>query len=697
MGGRGDFGDNGSFSRSLVPEIQANPDRADNSLNLFERLADQDSTVSDSADRSPGVATHAVRPVVDVDGRLYLRQSGVRLASQRAFDLVLVIVSLVVVVPVFLVIAALIKLDSPGPVFFKQERVGLRRKPFLMWKFRKMYEDLKSPGPMVTVRHDRRLTRVGAMLERTKLDELPQLINVLNGTMSIVGPRPEVPKFVEYFPEGWDLVLSVKPGIFGASQNYFRNESELYPPTNVEQFYLDNILPQMLELDTRYARNPGLIKDIWLLLHGVLASVFGAITSRTVVMRRSQVASFLVLAVMGVGSMIAALQATGQTMSSPEARRAVLLAAVVNPIVIVLLRIPKAVATSMTFTDLRRLLWSAVTSTALIAFGMWGFHDIHQLGLTLVLDMAFFLSFLFVYKLTVYSIYLTFFIQDSRVFARRTILASMVFGPISVLLVVSAHHGPAAWFGLDRGKHITTLVLALLVRPLVALHFRPEPFHLGNSSRLRVEVGRLVLATIAGSSTILLGIILVSRQTPAFIDLLLDGGMFMSLFTLFALRESVLFAPRNMAGLIAATETHDRSRMIVVGSGIELPAYIASLDGIPEHDFVIVGVVTPETSRRLSTVGGHRVLGGISDLPAILETIKVDQIVVLESSLDQAYLASVEAAAQQYDCDYFPIRLFPGNASPEANPDLEKAMNPNSGPFTAAAALREILSVEPER
>jgi lipopolysaccharide/colanic/teichoic acid biosynthesis glycosyltransferase len=689
VGGRDDSRDNGSSSRSMVSENRTTSNVAERTSDPADLIAGETPDISLS---NRAEATLEFRPMVEVDGRFYLKQSRIRLAAQRAFDLVLLIVSLILVVPIFLAIAVMIKVDSTGPVFFQQERVGMNRKRFMMWKFRKMRDDLVSPGPMVTVRHDRRLTSVGAMLERTKLDELPQLINVLNGTMSVVGPRPEVPRFIEHFPEDWDVVLSVRPGIFGASQNFFRNESELYPPTNVEEFYLENILPEMLELDKRYAQNPGLIKDIGLLLQGVFASVFGAITRRTVVMRRSQVASFFALALIGVGSMIAALQATGQTMSSLEVRRAILLAAIANPLVIVLLRIPKAVATSMTFTDLRRLLWAAVASTALIAFGMWGFHDLHQLGLTLVLDMAFFLSSLFVYKLTVYSIYLTFFVQDSRVFARRTIFASMVFGPLSVLLVVSLHHGPEAWFGVEAGKHITTLVLALLVRPLVALHFRSEPFHPGNTTRLRAEVGRLVLATIAGSSTILLGIILVSRQTPAFIDLLLDGAVFLLLFTLFALRESVLFAPQD-AGDVPAATAHTRSKMIVIGSGIELLAYIASLDGIPEHDFIITGVVTPETSRRLSTVGGHRVLGDTSDLTAILETSEVDQVVVLESSLDRIRLASVEAVTRAYNCEYFPIRLFPGDGSNDVA--LESTANPDSGPFRAAAALREILSAEP--
>ncbi|MGQ0849017.1 MAG: sugar transferase [Actinomycetota bacterium] len=638
-------------------------------------------------------AQAASGPVIEIDGRSYLVQSPIRLISQRLFDLVMASLSLVVCIPLFLVLAIVIKLDSPGPIFYKQVRMGVHRSRFQMWKFRKMYEGLKTPGPMVTVRHDRRMTRVGLILERTKLDELPQLINVINGTMSIVGPRPEVPQFMMYYPDGWDNVLSVKPGIFGASQNYFRNESELYPATNVEEFYVENILPKMIELDTEYARHPGLLKDIWLLTQGVLTSLFGAVTSQTVVMRRSQVANFVGISLLAVGAMLAALVATGHNLSSPEARRALWLAAVTKPLVMLVLRIPKAVATSMTFSDLRRLLNGAVSSTAVIAFGMWAYRDLHRLGLTLVIDATLFLTGLFVYKLTVYNVYLTFFVQDSRAFTRRMVLASMVLAPFSVVLAVSFHYGPAAWIGPDRDRHLTMLVASLLVRPLVALHFRPEPLHRKNSSRFLAELKRVVLAIATGSSTLLIAIGLVSTQ-PAWIDLAVDAVIFLVLITLFALRESVPFAQRNDS--LDKQRLHDRSRIIVVGSGIELLAYVSSLDGIPEHDFFIEGVVTPDPGRRLSTVGGHPVLGDLGDLPGILDTTAVDQIVVLTSSIDPPRLAEVQRAADESNCIFFPVRLFPGERSADATRTRRRRANQSSGLLRAAGQISEIVSVEPK-
>jgi lipopolysaccharide/colanic/teichoic acid biosynthesis glycosyltransferase len=207
----------------------------------------------------------------------YLRRSGLGLVRKRLFDLAVAGAGLLVALPLFLLIAIAIKRDTSGPVFFRQVRVGRHRRPFRMWKFRKMPHDLPVQGPMLTARDDRRLTRVGFWLERTKLDELPQLLNVLAGDMSVVGPRPEVPKFVDRAtPELWDQVLSVKPGIFGPNQIRFRNEADLYPPdcADVEDFYLRQILPEKLLEDARYAHRSGWFGDLSLLVRGLLTSVF---------------------------------------------------------------------------------------------------------------------------------------------------------------------------------------------------------------------------------------------------------------------------------------------------------------------------------------------------------------------------------------------------------------------------------------
>ena len=207
----------------------------------------------------------------------YLPKGMLWLITKRVFDIVIATVGLLVATPLFIVIAIAIKRDSPGPVFFRQLRVGRKRRPYAMWKFRKMPDDLPEQGPMLTARNDQRLTRVGYWLERTKLDELPQLLNVLSSDMSVVGPRPEVSKFVDRdSPELWDQVLSVKPGIFGPNQIRYRNEADLYPPgCDIEAFYLNSILPAKLEVDARYARTAHWLADVGLLVRGVLASAFG--------------------------------------------------------------------------------------------------------------------------------------------------------------------------------------------------------------------------------------------------------------------------------------------------------------------------------------------------------------------------------------------------------------------------------------
>jgi lipopolysaccharide/colanic/teichoic acid biosynthesis glycosyltransferase len=214
----------------------------------------------------------------EAGARGYLQRGVSWHVTKRVFDIVVAGLGLLVTAPLFLAIAIAIKHDSPGPVFFRQVRVGKKRRPFAMWKFRKMPHDLPEQGPMLTARNDRRLTRVGHWLERTKLDELPQLLNVLASEMSIVGPRPEVPKFVDRAtPELWDLALSVKPGIFGPNQVRYRNEADLYPKDceDVEAFYLRHILPAKLEVDARYARRSNPVADAWLLVRGVLAAAFG--------------------------------------------------------------------------------------------------------------------------------------------------------------------------------------------------------------------------------------------------------------------------------------------------------------------------------------------------------------------------------------------------------------------------------------
>lgn len=194
---------------------------------------------------------------------------------KRALDLVTSLLGLVLLSPLMLVIAAAVRLDSPGPALFRQQRVARGGRFFEILKFRSMRNLPAGSGKLITVEHDTRITTVGAFLRRTKLDELPQLINVLKGDMSLVGPRPEVPKYVDlYPPDVRALVLSVRPGITDEASIEFRNESAvLASAADPEHQYITEILPRKLQIYARYAQQHSFLGDLRILARTMVAVV----------------------------------------------------------------------------------------------------------------------------------------------------------------------------------------------------------------------------------------------------------------------------------------------------------------------------------------------------------------------------------------------------------------------------------------
>ena len=195
--------------------------------------------------------------------------------AKRIFDLVFVIPGLLILSPVFLVIALLIKRDSDGPVLFKQERAGLHGKPFKVLKFRTMVVDAEKKGAKVTTGGDPRITPSGHWLRKYKLDELPQLINVLKGEMSLVGPRPEVPEYVEFYTDKQkQTVLSVPPGITDIASIEFRNENELLAGSkDPVKDYKEKVLPIKLSYYEQYVKERSLWLDFKLILKTIVAIV----------------------------------------------------------------------------------------------------------------------------------------------------------------------------------------------------------------------------------------------------------------------------------------------------------------------------------------------------------------------------------------------------------------------------------------
>ena len=186
---------------------------------------------------------------------------------KRSFDILVSSLGLLACLPLFCVIAILIKLDSKGQVFFLQERIGRRFRPFWIYKFRTMARNSHLKGAQITADNDTRITRVGRFLRKTKIDELPQLFNVLKGDMSLVGPRPEVPYYVLMFRNDYEEILRVQPGITDLASLKYRNEAALLAQSvNPEREYVEKVLPDKITLAKEYVHKSSFFFDLTLIL-----------------------------------------------------------------------------------------------------------------------------------------------------------------------------------------------------------------------------------------------------------------------------------------------------------------------------------------------------------------------------------------------------------------------------------------------
>lgn len=184
-------------------------------------------------------------------------------AVKRLTDVFLSIVGIALLSPVFVFIAFLVFVTSPGPVFFMQERVGKNWKTFRIIKFRTMVNEAGSFGPEISTMNDPRITPLGQFLRKFKIDEIPQLINVLKGEMSIVGPRPEVFKYASHYNNDFSIILKIKPGISDYASIRYRDEAALIPLIcDCEKFYINEIMPKKIDLYKQYLNEIGFLTDL---------------------------------------------------------------------------------------------------------------------------------------------------------------------------------------------------------------------------------------------------------------------------------------------------------------------------------------------------------------------------------------------------------------------------------------------------
>lgn len=191
---------------------------------------------------------------------------------KHLFDFMCAFIGIIILSPIFILIALLIKISSCGSILFKQQRVGLHGKMFFIYKFRTMVTNAENIGPKITIGKDKRITGIGRFLRRTKLDELPQLFNVMRGEMSIVGPRPEVLEYVSLYPgEIKKVVLSVRPGITDYASLRMIDENEILAKSpDPKQAYINEIMPQKLSLASRYVQEQNFLLDLKIILKTLL-------------------------------------------------------------------------------------------------------------------------------------------------------------------------------------------------------------------------------------------------------------------------------------------------------------------------------------------------------------------------------------------------------------------------------------------
>jgi lipopolysaccharide/colanic/teichoic acid biosynthesis glycosyltransferase len=202
---------------------------------------------------------------------------------KRTFDLVASLIGLAILLPLFVVSAIVVKITSPGPIFFRQKRVGRNFQPFDVYKFRTMVPGAPKAGPQITVGGDPRITKIGRILRATKLDELPQLLNVISGEMSLVGPRPEVAQYVDMFREDYREILRVRPGITDLASIAYRDEAAvLARAANPEQEYVTRILPEKSALAKEGARRASFTFDLKVLFWTLFSIVAPGASARTV-------------------------------------------------------------------------------------------------------------------------------------------------------------------------------------------------------------------------------------------------------------------------------------------------------------------------------------------------------------------------------------------------------------------------------
>ncbi|HOJ61431.1 MAG TPA: sugar transferase [bacterium] len=551
----------------------------------------------------------------------------------RWLEFILALLALFLVSPLFLVLMLAIVLDSPGWPLFFQRRVGINGQYFWMIKFRKMPSYVPPDGKGITTRNDVRLTRVGRFLERFKLDELPQLINVLLGHMALIGPRPEIPKFTAFYPEQWKIVLSVRPGIIGFSQIKHPHETDLYPPGCVdhEKYYVEHILPAKLKEEIEYVG-----KKSWLLDLKIFGAVTIALLTKTITVRWLMVHlthAFMLLSdtLVSVFSLVLAFHLVFQmglpSAIYPSLKKVLLLSLMIRPAVFFLFGlhrypISSAITAGYLLTIIKASFYSSLALTTVLMF----FEERDLYLSAHITDALLLPAFLTAVRIGYIAIHDSF-------------LASGFFrslGGALTHLVILALYGMMGFFSfwISHMIRMHQLNIALLIPKLWAVSLAVVAIRTGLAlflwppraktwrSFFGRELFRIAHVSLIGMGLILLVYLFLQDPNYSRLSIFMDTVIFSVLASIVAL----LWCLPQMS---TPSQPAPR-RVILLGVGIEAELLLSTLERIDSDAWKILGIVTDIEWKRYSSISGFKIIGTVPDLESLFEVYHPDLIITWE-------------------------------------------------------------------
>ncbi len=558
----------------------------------------------------------------------------------RFLEFLIALVAFILLIPLFVVLSVAIVLDSRGWPFFFQKRIGKDGKPFWMIKFRKMYSYVPPDGKGITSTHDVRLTRMGRILERFKLDELPQIINVLLGQMALVGPRPEIERFTKYYPEKWEKVFSIHPGVIGYSQIKVPHEGDLYPKDclNHEAFYVENILPAKLENEIEYLGKKSTWLDLSILLKVSFSLLTRTITLRWLMVHLSSLFVFLVDTVLSCLSLLVSFALVFQ-LGIPNTfyllmYDVIFYSLLIRPFFFILYGLPRfPISSSITTRYILAILKPCLYSSLLLVMVLM-IVEKRDLVLSAHLVDAFLLpSLLLLVRLFYISLHDSLIVTNSfqslvRVFSHVMIfLLSGFFGFLSFWLSHMIRMQELNMNNLI--PRIGSISLCVFViRTVLAIMAWP-PRSRSWLSFFKREIPRILQASLIGTGLILITYLIFQNHNYSRFSLIFDMFLYASFMTMVSM---IWCMP-----LIKMSHQHQSRRTIIIGIGVETELFLSTIDRLNDDHLDIVGIVTEIDWKRFSSIAGFRVIGTISDLESLIEVYHPSVLVTWEWIQEKDY------------------------------------------------------------